>query len=98
MVASVFNKTVDEVSWEVVKQVLLRAEQYQRVVEKQERLARIGIYLVEEDRRGREHGGHIDVKPLMLPRRKVACIECVQKGMEAGIFADLLLAHGGWTA
>ena len=98
MVASVFNKTVDEVSWEVVKQVLLRAEQYQRVVEKQERLARIDIYLVEEDRRGREHGGHIDVKPLVLPRGEVACIECVQKGMEAGILADLLLAHEGWTA
>ena len=51
MVASVFNKAVDEVSWEVVKQVLLRAEQYQGVVEKQKRLTRIGIYLVGMDRR-----------------------------------------------
>ena len=52
MVSAVFHKTMDEVFWKVVKNVLLRAQKHQGIVQKKEGFTVIGVNLVSVNRRG----------------------------------------------
>jgi hypothetical protein len=98
VVSSVLNKTMDQMTGEMVDKVLLRAQQRQRFTEEQEGFSGFNINFMEMDRRGGEHGRYINVKPFVLTWWQVALIEGVQKGMEACISGDLLLGHEVWTA
>ena len=98
MVPSVLNKTMDQMTGEMVDDVLVRAQQRQRFTEEQEGFPCFNVNFMEMDWRGGEHGRYINVKPFVLTRWQVALVEGVQKGVEACIAGDLLLGHEVRTA
>jgi hypothetical protein len=93
VMATVFNKTVDEMPREVVNHELLGAQHHQRFVEEQQGFAILLIQFVEVNGGVGHHRGHVNLEPLVLMGRETTPCQIVEKGLEAGITADLLFWH-----
>ena len=98
MMASVINKTMDEVAGKMVKNVLLGAQKRQRVVEKKKRFSSVKIQFMEVNGRGGEHRSDVDVEPFLLPWKKVTGVERIEEAVQTGIATDLLFGHTVSTA